>query len=55
MFFFKLHTTAVETYTLIILAFARKHHAEVIHMVFAVQHGVSCIEDTDVLGGGVQH
>jgi hypothetical protein len=42
---FKLGTTAVETYTLIIinvyyntvLAFERKHHAELIHVVSAVQ------------------
>jgi fructose-1,6-bisphosphatase/sedoheptulose 1,7-bisphosphatase-like protein len=53
--FFKLGTTAVQTYTLIILAFERKHHAELIHVVSAVQHCVSCIEDIDVLGVVFQH
>lgn len=53
--FFKLATTAVETYTLIILAFERKHHAELIHVVSTVQCGVSCIEDIDVFGVVFQH
>jgi hypothetical protein len=53
--FFKLGTTAVENYTLIIFAFERKHHAELIHVVSTVQHGVSCIEDIDVLDVVFQH
>ena len=45
----------METYTLIIFAFERHHHAVLIHVVSAVQHGVSCIEDIDVLGVVFQH
>jgi hypothetical protein len=52
---FKLGTAAVETCTLIILAFERKHHSELIHMVSTVQCGVLYIEDIDVLGVVFQH
>lgn len=45
----------MENYTLIIFAFERKHHAELIHVVSTVQHGVSCIEDIDVLDVVFQH
>jgi hypothetical protein len=36
-FCFKLGTTAVETYTLLLLAFERKHHAELTQVVSTVQ------------------